>query len=234
MRRELRILAVVTLVAFAGALGWHLLGPRGGGGRITGQVVGGVDSTTIVLVVDSPAGVSNRAVVQQDGRFEVVVPPGAREPWVVVDTRRGALVQTMHPIDPGEGAALRPLAVWETDLRGRREGRRVRFDWSAIPAGREGYPARARYSLLVSYERVDDTEGEATFPVEQPLLELDIDEDLLPYLPHIDASNPEVGLVLRCIDPDDAGGHMWIGHRARWRIDTCEMRPTVDVDDGPH
>jgi hypothetical protein len=226
VRSKLRVLALVALFAAAGALAFHLFAPTGGGGRITGQVVGGVDSSTIVLVVDSPQGVSNRATVQPDGRFEVVVPPGAREPWVVIDTLRGALVQTMHPIDPVQGATLRPLAVWETDLRGRREGRRVRFDWGPIPTGREGLPGRAQYSLLVIYEREDGSEGEATFsPITGPLYEVDIDQDLLPYLPHIDAKNPEVGLVLRATDPDDPGGAMWIGNRSRWRIDTCEMRP---------
>ena len=158
MKRNLRLLALVTFVAFVGALGWHLFGPKGGG-RVTGQVVGGIDSSTIVLVVDSPQGVSSKAIVQPDGRFEAVVPPGSLEPWVVIDTLRGALVQTMHPIDPVQGASLPPLAVWETDLRGRREGRRVRFDWGPIPTGRAGFPARARYSLLVVYQRDDQTEG---------------------------------------------------------------------------
>lgn len=235
MNRNLRLLALVTLVAFAGALAWLYFGPKGGGGRITGQVVGGVDSTTIVLVVDSPAGVSNEAVVQPDGRFEVVVPPGALEPWVVIDTRRGALVQTMHPIDPLLGDTLRPLAVWETELRGRREGRTVRFDWGPIPTDRPGFPATAQYSLLVIYERDDQTEGEATFsPILSPVYEVDIDRDLLPYLPHINASNPEVGIVLRAIDPGEPGGPMWIGNRVRWRIDTCEMRPTVDDPSTPN
>jgi hypothetical protein len=230
VNKKLRVLALVTFVAFAGAVSWHLFGPKGGGGRVTGQVVGGVDSTTVVLVVDSPAGVSAQAVVQPDGRFEVLVPPGALQPWVVIDTRRGALVQSMHPIDPLVGDALRPLAVWETDLRGRREGRRVRFDWSPIPTGREGFPAKANYSLVVSYERVDATMGEVVFtPIVGPVYEVDIDQDLLPYMPQLDPSKPEVGMILRATDPEDAGGPMWIGNQVRWRIDTCEMRRSVDT-----
>ncbi|MCO5167975.1 MAG: hypothetical protein M9894_16650 [Planctomycetes bacterium] len=214
--RSLRALAGAALFALVVALVWRGAAPTGGGGLVTGRLVGPIDSGTVVLLVDPPAGVGVPAEVREDGRFEVRVPPGAPEPWVVVDTGTGALVQSggVHPSSP---TALPPLRVWRTDVRVRAQGGRVRIDWSAIPEA-EGLPPQARYSVLMKYERDDRAEGEATFPALEAALELDIQEELLPYLPHR-APGPPVEVIVRAFDPTDPRGPMWIGGRATWTLE---------------
>lgn len=199
------------------ALTWRGCAPAGGGGLVTGRVVGALGSGTIVLLVDPPAGVGVRLSVGPDGGFSVRVPPGAQDPWVVVDSQQGALVQSKG-VDPGEGATLPPMALWATDVRARAQDGRVRIDWSPIPLDREGFPARVRYSVLVSYERTDGASGEATFPTREAVLELDIAEEVVPYLPNLDPAKPELEVIVRAFDPEDPIGPMWIGGRVKWRV----------------
>lgn len=212
-----RVLVALTALALLGAVAWRGCAPSGGGGLVIGRVVGPIDSQTLVLLVDPPAGVGEQAAVSSDGSFSVRVPPGAREPWLVIDTRRGALVRT-QTVSPTEGAALPAMAVWETDVRVRTDGGRVRIDWSPIPAGRDGFPANARYSLLISYARTDRVEGEHTIPVRDPVLELDIAEEVLPYLPQLDPAKREVELVIRAFDPGDPRGPWWHGGATTWTL----------------
>lgn len=212
-----RALVGATLFALVVALVWRGAGPTGGGGLVTGRLVGPVGSGTVVLLVDPPAGVGVPAEVGPDGRFEVRVPPGAPEPWVVVDTGQGALVQT-GSLSPSSPTALPPLRVWQTEVRARGHAGRVRVDWSPIPEG-EGLPEKARYSVLVKYARDDRAEGEATFPATEAALELDVQGELLPYLPHRAPGPQTLELLVRAFDPTDPGGPMWIGGRTTFPVE---------------
>lgn len=212
-----RALLALTLVALGVALSVRSCAPTGGGGLVTGRVVGPVGSDTVVLLVDPPVGIGEAAAVGTDGGFSVRVPAGAREPWVVIDTRRGALVRTQG-LSPTEGATLPPMAVWETDVRVRTDGGRVRIDWSAIPTGREGFPRQARYSVLLGYARTDRVEGEHTIPVRDPVLELDVRDEVLPYLPQLDPTRREVQVVVRAFDPEDPTGPWWHGGEVTWTL----------------
>lgn len=213
-----RVLAAVALAAAAliAVLAWRRP-PGGGGGLITGRVVGPIDSGTVVLLVDPPLGIGEPADVAPDGSFRVRVPPGAGEPWVVVDTRRGALVRTQR-VSTTSDEQVPPMAIWETEVRVRTAGGRVRIDWSPIPVDREGFPKVARYSVLASYRRSDRSEGEATFPVRDPVLELDIADEVLPYLPNLHPEQREVELTIRAFDPEDPKGPWWYGGKATWRV----------------
>jgi hypothetical protein len=220
-----RKVTVVTVVLLAIAVALAVFGPAKAGGKVTGRVVSPIDSQTLVLVIEPAQGLGVRADVKPDGAFEAIVPDGAQEPWLVVDTQRGALVQT-RTIDPVKGDAFGPLGVWEADAQVRILGRRLRVDWAPIPLGRDGYPPRVRYSVLVCYARDDGQPGEATFPAEEPWLEMgDAGEDLFPFLNQRDPSKPEVEVIVRAFDPQDPRGPMWIGARFFWSVDTGAVRP---------
>lgn len=236
-----RAVPFIVAAGLAGAIvAWRSDGERGGG-RVTGQLVGvslvdvatphgghaPVGSGVVVVLIDPAANVGLPMGVGADGRFAATVPPGAREPFVVIDTRRGALVRS-RALAPASGGDLGPLAIWETAVRVQRAGPRVRVDWGPIPTG-PGYPPRVRYSLLVGYTRTDAPRGEATFPSREPALEADLDE-LLGFLPHRDERATELVLEVRAFDPEDLAAPLWIGARVRWRMDTNQVTPAPDGD----
>ena len=188
-----------------------------------GRVVAGaaVGSATKVLLVDPRVGLLEPLAVGPDGSFSAALPDDVVEPWIVIDSGGGALTQTGGLRGPPD-VALRPLGVWRTDLRVRREGTRQRIDWGGVPSG-EGFPSPVQYSLLVTYTRKDGTDHEATFPSKSASLELD-DADLLEYLPEHDPAKPEVELCVRAFQPADPSAVWWYGGKVRWTMGTESLR----------
>jgi hypothetical protein len=189
-----------------------------------GRVVSGaaVNTETKVLLVDPRVGLLEPIAVGPDGAFSAALPDDVVEPWIVIDSGGGALTQTGGLKGPPD-VALRPLGVWRTDLRVRREGTRQRIDWGSVPSG-EGFPSPVQYSLLVTYTRKDGSQHEATFPSKEASLLVE-DAELLEYLPDHDPARPEVELCVRAFQPADASAVWWYGGKVRWTLGTEQLRP---------
>ena len=188
-----------------------------------GRVVSGaaVGSETKVLLVDPRVGLLEPLPVGPDGAFSAALPDDVVEPWIVIDSGGGALTQTGGLRGPPD-VALRPLGVWRTELRVRREGTRQRIDWGSVPSG-EGFPSPVQYSLLVTYTRKDGTQHEATFPSKEASLLVE-DAELLEYLPEHDPTKPEVELCVRAFQPSDPSAVWWYGGKVRWTLGTEQLR----------
>ena len=217
-------------VALGAALGGLLLRgcPKDWGPAcaVRGRVLGPARQ---VVAVQSGEGFLRAASLDPaSGRFEVAVPRAVPEPWIVVHGQGGARVET-SPLREltGEGLELPPVALWETPFRVRREGERLRWDWSPVPE-REGFPARRRYSLLFEYPRAGDPpRGQTSLLSFDPAIELPLSE-LLDQMPELSAPEAEVVVELRVLDPADPTGALWVGARAAWKLGSTELRPLPD------
>lgn len=191
-----------------------------------GRVVGG--GATVAVAVDARREAVRESAVDGDGSYRIGVPRSVKELGVVVHGPEGVLVQSgvlALPAEPGGAVEVRPFALWVAQLRLRRRGETLRFDWSPIPTG-EGYPERRRYSLLFAYRKEDGERGETSLLSFEPAMELPVQE-LVDVLKDRDPAHPDLEVSLRAFDPTEQGGPLWVGATRPWRLEAAGAEGSV-------
>ena len=168
---------------------------------------------TKVVLVDHQRQVRRDAILDEEGKYQVLLPPQALEPMVVIHGPQGTLVES--GVFSPEARQLKPLRLWQTPLRIRTRGRRVRFDWAAVPTG-EGYPARARYSVLLRFNKRGGEQAEVTLLAEKTTHEMSLRE-LTQLLKDWDPEQRTLRVELRVFDPrEQKEGGLWVGATREW------------------
>lgn len=193
-------------------------------GTIRGEVVAGQPAR--ISLVDVPRDVYREGTLR-GARYQVALPPFAREPRVFVygaGPEEHWVESSVLPIVEGEQEAP-PIGLWSTPLDiGVREGQ-LRFDWAPLPSG-PGFPGKRRYSILLRYARLDRELGEVTLLCDEPKRGMQL-EELRDLLKEWDPQQPELTVELRGYDPGEQQGALWVGRRRTWKIPPAPPAPSV-------
>jgi hypothetical protein len=207
---------VVIVLAGAVALGILIWGaiPRA---HVSGSITGDSGSVKRVMLSDPQRGVLRPGSLDGNGRYLCGVPRAALSPQVVFHGEGGALVRSrVLQVKDDETLELEPLGLWSADTRVREREGVIRFDWGPIPKG-DGYPKTLRYSLLVTYPKLDGTPGETSLQSRVPSMTIPRQE-LLDLLKDWNLKEGSVSLSLRAFDPTSTEGALWVAGTRDWLL----------------